>query len=296
MLSNEIDEVAKTSDDQFAEAFALVLKTVDSAIVPLSSRARIDTQLVPLRERAKKLRKAAAAGSRDLAIDFARQLVPESSGIVIARVDMAGDRDALLAALDTVRGNQPEAPVLLLSADLEEKKVSIVAAGAGGWHCQGLKAGDWARGAAEACGGKGGASRHGPGRRKRCHPCGCGFGSARHFANEQLGLIRSPSLKESIMSLNRRQFSALAGATMTCTCFRSFSSETIFRNFFGPVVTAPHDLWRQARQHGVPEYTKKEFGIEAVEYVNQFFKDKAEDKTYLQELKNRCDDLASRAC
>lgn len=36
--------------------------------------------------------------------------------------------------------------------------------------------------------------------------------------------------------------------------------------------------------------TKDEFGIEAVEYVNQFFKDKAEDKEYLSEMKKRCED------
>jgi len=36
---------------------------------------------------------------------------------------------------------------------------------------------------------------------------------------------------------------------------------------------------------------KKEFGIEAIEYVNQFFKDKAKDSKYLAELKKRADDL-----
>ncbi|UYQ91355.1 sugar phosphate isomerase/epimerase [Chitinophaga horti] len=35
---------------------------------------------------------------------------------------------------------------------------------------------------------------------------------------------------------------------------------------------------------------KKEFDIHAVEYVNQFFKDKAKDKNYLGEMKKRCDD------
>ncbi len=34
---------------------------------------------------------------------------------------------------------------------------------------------------------------------------------------------------------------------------------------------------------------KREFGIEAVEYVNQFFKDKANDQQYLQEMKNRAE-------
>jgi sugar phosphate isomerase/epimerase len=39
-----------------------------------------------------------------------------------------------------------------------------------------------------------------------------------------------------------------------------------------------------------PAFTKNTFGIDAVEYVNQFFMDKAEDRTYLTELKKRCDD------
>lgn len=40
-----------------------------------------------------------------------------------------------------------------------------------------------------------------------------------------------------------------------------------------------------------PAKAKNGFGIEAVEYVNQFFKDKAGDKAYLAELKERADDL-----
>jgi sugar phosphate isomerase/epimerase len=35
---------------------------------------------------------------------------------------------------------------------------------------------------------------------------------------------------------------------------------------------------------------KTDFGIDAVEYVNQFFKDKARDPTYLGEMKRRCGD------
>ena len=40
-----------------------------------------------------------------------------------------------------------------------------------------------------------------------------------------------------------------------------------------------------------PRVSKETFGIEAVEYVNQFFKDKAQDRAYLGELKTRCSDL-----
>ena len=36
--------------------------------------------------------------------------------------------------------------------------------------------------------------------------------------------------------------------------------------------------------------SKEEFGIDAIEYVNQFFKNKAEDQKYLADLKQRADD------
>jgi len=39
-----------------------------------------------------------------------------------------------------------------------------------------------------------------------------------------------------------------------------------------------------------PEVAKKQYGIDAVEYVNQFFKDKAKDISYLNQLKQRCAD------
>ncbi len=43
-----------------------------------------------------------------------------------------------------------------------------------------------------------------------------------------------------------------------------------------------------------PKVAKQEFGIEAVEYVNQFFKDKAKDQAYLDELNKRAADQGVR--
>ncbi|SKC99682.1 Sugar phosphate isomerase/epimerase [Chitinophaga ginsengisegetis] len=40
---------------------------------------------------------------------------------------------------------------------------------------------------------------------------------------------------------------------------------------------------------------KNEFGIENIEYVNQFFKDKAKDQAYLADMKKRADDLGVRS-
>ncbi len=44
-----------------------------------------------------------------------------------------------------------------------------------------------------------------------------------------------------------------------------------------------------------PVRAKQEFGIAGVEYVNQFFKDKAKDKAYLTELRKRADDNGVRS-
>ncbi|NBR07002.1 MAG: sugar phosphate isomerase/epimerase [Planctomycetes bacterium] len=40
-----------------------------------------------------------------------------------------------------------------------------------------------------------------------------------------------------------------------------------------------------------PKVAKDEFGITAVEYVNQFYKDKKKDDGYVKELRKKCDDL-----
>src|SRR5260370_12318706 len=40
-----------------------------------------------------------------------------------------------------------------------------------------------------------------------------------------------------------------------------------------------------------PKIAREEYGIEGVEFVNQFFKDKAHDSAYLKDLKKRADDL-----
>jgi L-ribulose-5-phosphate 3-epimerase len=44
-----------------------------------------------------------------------------------------------------------------------------------------------------------------------------------------------------------------------------------------------------------PVVAKRDFDIDCVEYVNTFFKEKAGDRRYLQELKQRCDDHGIRS-
>ena len=61
------------------------------------------------------------------------------------------------------------------------------------------------------------------------------------------------------------------------------------------ISIAQWSLHRELKQKKIDnldfaEIAVKQFGIKAVEYVNQFFKDKARDEKYLAEMKKRCDD------
>ncbi len=58
-----------------------------------------------------------------------------------------------------------------------------------------------------------------------------------------------------------------------------------------------HRTIRQGKMTNLdfPKVSKETFGINAIEYVNQFFKDKARDKAYLADLKKRCDDLGVKS-
>ncbi|MEW4569880.1 sugar phosphate isomerase/epimerase family protein [Tautonia sp. JC769] len=63
----------------------------------------------------------------------------------------------------------------------------------------------------------------------------------------------------------------------------SLAQWSLHKRYFASGDTAQANL-------NFPRDTREEFGIEAVEFVNQFFKDKARDEAYLKELKQRADD------
>ena len=65
----------------------------------------------------------------------------------------------------------------------------------------------------------------------------------------------------------------------------SLAEWSLFRRLFGGELT----------NLDFPAYARNVFGIAAVEYVNQFWMDKAEDRNYLADLKQRCDDNGVRS-
>lgn len=110
-------------------------------------------------------------------------------------------------------------------------------------------------------------------------------------------------------NFSRRQFLAASGATVTLagsvgalaacarltaplmpTSYSTADADSLFK-----ISLAQWSLHRALKGGKIdnldfPGIAKNEFGIDGVEYVNQFFSDKAQDEKYLNELNQRCSD------
>lgn len=93
------------------------------------------------------------------------------------------------------------------------------------------------------------------------------------------------------------EYCGIAAASVSVPgLWTSAFSELVDEELFFDISLAEWSLHR-ALQSGeldhldFPTVAKQEYGINAVEYVNQFFADKAEDRAYLDELNTRCSDL-----
>ncbi|MEO1619332.1 MAG: sugar phosphate isomerase/epimerase family protein, partial [Planctomycetota bacterium] len=101
---------------------------------------------------------------------------------------------------------------------------------------------------------------------------------------------------------NRRQFLQLASAATASMAVMQHSIAAAPAEAPFKISLAEWSLHRTLRDESkgltnldFPRLSKEEFGIDAIEYVNQFFADKANDKAYLTELKTRCDDLGVKS-
>lgn len=106
------------------------------------------------------------------------------------------------------------------------------------------------------------------------------------------------------MTNNRRKFiqqvSGLAGIALipsslySCIAKKNPNAADLQNSFF-EISLAEWSLHKELFSKKItnldfPVVAKKEFGISAIEYVNAFFKDKAKDTNYLNELLMRCND------
>ena len=102
------------------------------------------------------------------------------------------------------------------------------------------------------------------------------------------------------MPMNRRQFVQNTATLAAGFAFSSklFSAGTMKAPFF-EISLAEWSLHKalfakKMTNLDFPIMAKQDFGISIVEYVNQFFKDKAKDTAYLNELLKRCKDNGVR--
>ena len=107
--------------------------------------------------RARDARKAAASAGVEGVLEQARTIADEAGGSTVVGALSGANRDGLMAAApDLIRGRHEEAACLLVAHLSDNDKVAIVARVPENLIQQGLKAGDWVRVAAQACGGSGG--------------------------------------------------------------------------------------------------------------------------------------------
>src|SRR5262245_1006192 len=101
--------------------------------------------------------------------------------------------------------------------------------------------------------------------------------------------------------MNRRDFlkaGAAAGAAAAMPLFqpqlRAAQKEPLFKISLAE-WSFHQALFAKKLDHlDFPKTAKQDYGIDAIELVNQFFMDKATDKKYLAEFKKRADDLGVR--
>src|SRR4051812_156895 len=94
---------------------------------------------------------------------------------------------------------------------------------------------------------------------------------------------------------NRRQFLASSATIAAAAALPRFAAAQGKQPPF-KISLAEWSLHRTLKEgkldnRDFAKTAKEDYGIEAIEYVNQFFKDKAKDTAYIAELKKRAEDL-----
>ena len=155
-LHDRLAAAHKLQGQELVDEAASITTASQELTLPASEKHALQAPIEALRELAKAARRQGEAAGRDAAVTAMHTLLDKhTGGALIAQIDGA-DAPALLAALDVAKSKAPETAVLLVSPDAEAGKVSIAARVPQSLIAKGLKAGDWVKAAAQACGGSGG--------------------------------------------------------------------------------------------------------------------------------------------
>ncbi len=149
--------LAESADDaNAAQVLEDITAHIEKTTLSASDRHLFSDRLDGIRRKAKNARKAQQAENRGAIVEQARAIAENLTGETLVAQLNGSDKDGLLTAMDSIRARHEDSAVLLLSADEEEGKVTIVAQVPDSLIARGLKAGDWVKIAAQACGGGGG--------------------------------------------------------------------------------------------------------------------------------------------
>jgi len=154
-IVQRISSLNELEGSALALEYDALSQLVDEQDISQAIRQAAKRQLKELYIRVKTFQKEAASSLRDGVLEQARQLADLEDDIVVASIDN-GDNDSMLSALDAVRSKRPDGAVMLFTANAQDNKVIIVAGVGKSLISKGLKAGDWVKKAAMACGGGGG--------------------------------------------------------------------------------------------------------------------------------------------
>ena len=159
-FAERVEAAMRLDGDALLTEAAEIVRAETALTIGLCARHALMARLDALRDRTKDARRKLEGSTRDEAVTQVRALAEAHVGGDARRplvaVVRGADAAALMAALDSSRAQLPETPILLLSPDTESGKVAIAATSPTWAIAKGLKAGDWVRTTAQACGGSGG--------------------------------------------------------------------------------------------------------------------------------------------
>lgn len=112
-----------------------------------------------------------------------------------------------------------------------------------------------------------------------------------------------PMTRPSLPSISRRQFLRGAGGLTVAAALPGLACQSLDRAVVEPELQISLAQWSLHRAFfggeldhlDFPRVARREFGLHAVEYVNTFFKDKAQDDAYLGTMRRRAKDEGVRS-
>ncbi|MBC24335.1 MAG: alanine--tRNA ligase [Phycisphaerae bacterium] len=155
-ISGMIEAAEACDDAELQDAWTSLWNLFESATIPLVDRQAQEPRIEAIRKRLKTVRKASASSNRDSVLEQARAIGQEHDGPTLVAILDEADKDSLAAAMDSLCAQEPGRATLLLSPDMDNGKVTILATVPDELVKSGLSAGEWVKKAAVACGGGGG--------------------------------------------------------------------------------------------------------------------------------------------